>query len=54
MSRSFILTLSCPDRIGIVAAVATFLAERQGNIRASAQFDDRDSGSFFMRVNVAF
>jgi formyltetrahydrofolate deformylase len=54
MSRSFILTLSCPDRIGIVAAVATFLAERQGNIRASAQFDDRDSGRFFMRVNVAF
>jgi formyltetrahydrofolate deformylase len=54
MPRSFILTLSCPDRIGIVAAVATFLAERQGNIRASAQFDDTDSGRFFMRVHVAF
>ncbi len=48
----FILTLSCPDRIGIVAAVAGFLAERQGNILASAQFDDRLSNRFFMRVNL--
>jgi formyltetrahydrofolate deformylase len=42
--------LSCPDRIGIVAAVAGFLADRQGNILASAQFDDRLSNRFFMRV----
>lgn len=46
----YILTLSCPDKIGIVAAVATFLAERQGNITASAQYNDRDTGQFFMRV----
>ncbi len=51
--REFILTLSCPDRIGIVAAVAGFLAERQGNILASAQFDDRLSDRFFMRVHFA-
>jgi formyltetrahydrofolate deformylase len=50
MSDEFILTLSCPDRVGIVAAVAGFLAERQGNILASAQFDDRLSNRFFMRV----
>jgi formyltetrahydrofolate hydrolase len=50
MSRAYILNLSCPDRIGIVAAVAGFLAERQGNILASAQFDDRSSNRFFMRV----
>jgi len=50
MSKEYILTLSCPDRIGIVAAVAGFLAERQGNILASAQFDDRLSNRFFMRV----
>ena len=50
MARACILTLSCPDRIGIVAAVAGFLAERQGNILASAQFDDRSSDRFFMRV----
>jgi formyltetrahydrofolate deformylase len=48
--HEFILTLSCPDRIGIVAAVAGFLTERQGNILASAQFDDRSSNRFFMRV----
>ncbi|HYF56492.1 MAG TPA: formyltetrahydrofolate deformylase [Salinarimonas sp.] len=48
--RSYILTLSCPNRIGIVAAVAGFLAERQGDILESAQFDDRASGRFFMRV----
>ncbi|KAA2237966.1 formyltetrahydrofolate deformylase [Salinarimonas soli] len=47
---SYILTLSCPNRIGIVAAVAGFLAERQGDILESAQFDDRASGRFFMRV----
>jgi formyltetrahydrofolate deformylase len=50
MSRAYVLTLSCPDRIGIVAAVAGFLAERGGNILASAQFDDRASDRFFMRV----
>src|ERR1044071_2703212 len=50
MSRTYVLTLSCPDRIGIVAAVAGFLAERGGNILASAQFDDRASERFFMRV----
>ncbi|HEY7386418.1 MAG TPA: formyltetrahydrofolate deformylase, partial [Beijerinckiaceae bacterium] len=50
MSQEYILTLSCPDRIGIVAAVAGFLADRQGNILASAQFDDRLSNRFFMRV----
>jgi formyltetrahydrofolate deformylase len=48
--HEFVLTLSCPDRIGIVAGVAGFLAERQGNILASAQFDDRSSNRFFMRV----
>ena len=46
----FILTLSCPDRLGIVAAVAGFLAGRGGNILASGQFDDRLSDRFFMRV----
>ncbi len=49
----YVLTLSCPDRIGIVAAVAGALAEGGGNILASAQFDDRDTGRFFMRVQYA-
>jgi len=50
---TFILTLSCPDRIGIVAAVAGFLAQRQGNILASAQYNDPDTALFFMRVHFA-
>jgi formyltetrahydrofolate deformylase len=47
---SFILTLSCQDRPGIVAAVAGFLASAQFNIRESAQFGDSETGLFFMRV----
>ena len=46
----FILTLSCADRPGIVAAVGTFLAERHCNIIESAQFGDRDTGRFMMRL----
>lgn len=47
-----ILTLSCPDRVGIVHAVAGFLAERSCNIVDSQQFGDRSTGRFFMRVHV--
>jgi formyltetrahydrofolate deformylase len=52
-SAGFILTLSCPDRIGIVHAVSGFLAERGCNILDSAQYGDPDSGRFFMRVHFA-
>jgi formyltetrahydrofolate deformylase len=50
MNRAYILTLSCPDKIGIVAAVAGFLAGRGGNILASAQYNDVGNARFFMRV----
>ncbi|GGF73181.1 formyltetrahydrofolate deformylase [Azorhizobium oxalatiphilum] len=46
----FILTLSCPNRPGIVAAVSTFLFEKGCNILEAQQFDDTESGRFFMRV----
>lgn len=46
----FILTLSCPDRPGIVARVSTFLFEQGCNILDAQQFDDTESGRFFMRV----
>ena len=49
---AWVLTLSCPDRPGIVAAVAGMLAEHGGNITESQQFGDADSGLFFMRVQV--
>lgn len=45
-----ILTLSCPDRHGIVAAVSAFLLERDANISDAQQFGDAQSGQFFMRV----
>jgi len=49
----WVLTLSCPDRPGIVHAVAGLLAEQGGNITESQQFGDPLSGLFFMRVQVA-
>jgi formyltetrahydrofolate deformylase len=48
----WVLTLSCPDRPGIVHAVAGLLAEQGGNITESQQFGDALSGLFFMRVQV--
>ncbi|GAA2756794.1 formyltetrahydrofolate deformylase [Actinopolymorpha rutila] len=48
----YVLTLSCADRLGIVHAVAGFLAERGCNIVDSQQFSDRLDGGFFMRVHV--
>lgn len=51
MSSPYILTISCPDRIGIVATVSTFLAVQQCNIIDSAQFGDRDSNRFFLRIH---
>lgn len=49
----YILTISCPDTVGIVFAVAGFLAERSCNIIDSAQFGDRTSGLFFLRIHFA-
>jgi len=45
-----ILTLSCPDRTGIVAKVSTLLFESGANILDAQQFDDVETGRFFMRV----
>ncbi|HEX7114230.1 MAG TPA: formyltetrahydrofolate deformylase [Steroidobacter sp.] len=46
----FILTLSCPDRTGIVAAVSTFIAQRSGSIVEAAHFVDALSNRSFMRT----
>ena len=53
MATRLILTLSCPDRPGIVAAVSGFLAGRDCNILDSAQYGDASNGRFFMRVSFA-
>ena len=54
-STEFVLTLSCPDRVGIVHAVAAYLHHAGCNVLDSQQFGDRivgGSGRFFMRVHV--
>ena len=52
-SRELILTLSCPDRRGIVAGVAGLVADRGGNIIDSHQFGDPDENVFFMRIHFS-
>jgi formyltetrahydrofolate deformylase len=48
----YVLTLTCPDRTGIVHAVAGYLHEAGGNIIDAQQFGDRTAGVFFMRVHI--
>jgi formyltetrahydrofolate deformylase len=50
VSFAFVLTLSCPDRVGIVHAVTGFLVARGANITEAAQYNDQSTGLFFMRV----
>jgi formyltetrahydrofolate deformylase len=51
--HQFVLTLSCPDRPGIVSAVSTFLAHNGQNILDAQQFSDVETSHFFMRVVFA-
>jgi len=50
-SPAYILTISCPDTLGIVAAVSGFLSGLGCNIFDSQQFGDSVSGLFFLRVH---
>ena len=45
-----VLTISCPDRKGIVASVTSFLARSGANILDASQHSDLTVGAFFMRV----
>src|SRR5215475_12650578 len=49
----YILTLSCPDKPGIVYAVSSFLVQHSANIVDSQQYGDADEGRFFMRVHFS-
>jgi formyltetrahydrofolate deformylase len=53
MKSTYILTLSCPDKSGIVHAVSGLLLEHGANIEEAAQFNDVQTGLFFMRVQFA-
>ncbi|MCC3303839.1 formyltetrahydrofolate deformylase [Sneathiella sp. HT1-7] len=49
--QSFALTVKCKSTRGIVAAISEFLAANGCNITDSAQFDDQETGNFFMRIS---
>ena len=51
MMKSYVLTVTCTSRRGIVAAISGYLASAGCNITDSAQFDDQETGRFFMRVS---
>lgn len=53
MTNKFRLTLSCPDRPGIVARTSALLFENGGNILEAQQFEDPETGKFFMRVEFS-
>jgi formyltetrahydrofolate deformylase len=49
-ARSGILTLECPERVGVVAAVASRLAELRLTIGEANQFNDAITQTFYMRA----
>ncbi|RDG35699.1 formyltetrahydrofolate deformylase [Streptomyces corynorhini] len=53
LSDQYVLTLSCPDKQGIVHAVSSYLFMTGCNIEDSQQFGDHDTGLFFMRVHFS-
>jgi len=51
-SRRYTLTLSCPDRVGIVAAVSGFFAQHRGWIIEASYHTDHETQRFFMRQEI--
>ncbi len=51
-SRRYTLTLSCPDKVGIVAAVSGFFAQHGGWIVEASYHADTENKRFFMRQEV--
>ncbi len=52
-TENYYLTLTCPNRPGIVATVSTYIFELGGDIEEAQQFDDKASKRFFMRVSFS-
>ena len=50
--RRYTLSLSCPDRVGIVAAVSSFLAQHKGWITEASHHADPEAMRFFMRQEI--
>ncbi|NJM50541.1 MAG: formyltetrahydrofolate deformylase [Sphingomonadales bacterium] len=52
--HKFVMSLSCDDQPGLVAAVTTMLAQLGGNVLESQQYDDLEQKRFFMRIGFDF
>ncbi|MFL0798613.1 MAG: formyltetrahydrofolate deformylase [Cellvibrionaceae bacterium] len=52
MSHFYRLTISCPDRTGVVAAVSSYITSVSGWITEADQYSDEDSGWFYMRNEI--
>lgn len=50
--RFYTLSLTCPDTVGIVAAVSNFIASHKGWITEAAQYSDEVSSTYFMRQQI--
>jgi formyltetrahydrofolate deformylase len=46
----YVLTVSCADRPGLIYAISSFLVDHDADVIESQQFDDRQVGMFFMRI----
>lgn len=51
-ARRYTLTLTCPDRVGIVAAVSSMIAQHQGWIVEASHHADEPAKRFFMRQEI--
>ncbi|MDR5898796.1 formyltetrahydrofolate deformylase [Halomonas vilamensis] len=51
-SHYYRLVVSCPDQIGIVARVSSFIAQQGGSITEASQHSDLETGRFFMRYEI--
>ncbi|NIF22426.1 formyltetrahydrofolate deformylase [Candidatus Pantoea multigeneris] len=53
-TRDFVITATCPATSGIIAAVTSFLSENNCYISELSQYDDEQSGLFFLRSRFRF
>lgn len=51
---SYILKVACPGRVGIVAAIGNFMADRGCFIKELHQYDDQETGRFFSTIEFVF
>jgi formyltetrahydrofolate deformylase len=52
MSNELVLTVRCPEAVGLVHAITGVLAAQDCDIVESRQFDDHDTGQLFLRMQV--